>query len=188
MSTIIAAGLGTLTASNTATIVDPQTPANGIARLSPLVSFAPVTASGTSVDFVGIPSWARRIIVVFNGISMASTSSPLLQLGSGSVTTSGYLAYASYAGSGTGGVTYSNGFGTSMGNAAALMYGEFYFTLSTGNTWVHSHITAVNASGTYYMMNGGGNIALPGVLDRVRITSSNGTDTFDTGTLTCYYH
>jgi hypothetical protein len=38
------------------------------------------------------------------------------------------------------------------------------------------------------MMNGGGNIALPGVLDRVRITSSNGTDTFDAGTLTCYYH
>ena len=69
MSFIKASALGPLTASNTATIVDPQTPASGSAILSPLVSFSAVSASGTSVDFIGIPSWAKRITVLFNAVS-----------------------------------------------------------------------------------------------------------------------
>lgn len=53
-----------------------------------------------------------------------------------------------------------------------------------GNTWVAS------LSGGYetiYIAVGGGSVTLSGVLDRVRITTANGTDTFDTGTVNIMY-
>ena len=94
MSFIKASALGPLTASNTATIVDPATPAGGNATLNPLVSFNPVSASGSNpITFSGIPSWAKRITVMFNGVSTNGTSQYQIQLGTGSTptyTTSGY--------------------------------------------------------------------------------------------------
>lgn len=40
------------------------------------------TTSGTTSDFTGIPSWAKKIIVMINGISTSAVSSTfMLQLG-----------------------------------------------------------------------------------------------------------
>ena len=75
MSFIKASALGPLTASNTATIVDPATPASGIATLGPLVSFAAQnTTSGANIDFTGIPSWAKRVTVSVASVSFASSA------------------------------------------------------------------------------------------------------------------
>ena len=54
---------------------------------------AQASTSGTAIDFTGIPSWAKRITVMFNGVSTNGTSNPQIQLGSGSPTTSGYTGY-----------------------------------------------------------------------------------------------
>jgi hypothetical protein len=53
----------------------------------------------------------------------------------------------------------------------------------TGNTWVSTHSASFNdGTGTYISLGNGG-LALGGVLDRVRITTVNGTDTFDAGSI-----
>ena len=56
---------------------------------------AVASTSGTSIDFTGIPSWAKRITVMFNGVSTNGTSQQLIQIGSGSVNATGYSSYFS---------------------------------------------------------------------------------------------
>jgi hypothetical protein len=189
MSTIRAAGLGTLTASNTATIVDPSTPAGGIARVGTLVSYSAVAStSGTAIDFTGIPSWARKISIVVNAVSTNGTSGMLIQIGSGSYTTSGYVSHLGAINGGTGQLKYTNGFGLDQGRGSAAVVTNGVLTLYnvSGNIWV--------ASGTtYYTNNDGamcmiaGNVTLAGTLDRVRITTTGGSDTFDAGSVNVMY-
>ena len=59
------------------------------------------TTSGTAIDFTGIPSWVKRITVMFNRMSLSGTDHFLVQIGSGSVTTSGYSSHCSYLASNT---------------------------------------------------------------------------------------
>lgn len=163
--------------SNTQTLV----PATG--TLAPLVAGTAVSASGTSVDFTGIPSWVRRITVILSGVSLSGTSSLLIQVGSGSVTTSGYLSN-SHA-TNNSGITSTAGFAGVIGTAALLAIGTFSIVNVSGNVWVSSHAYA--ASGATASVVGGGNVTLSGTLDRVRITTVNGTDTFDAGTINILY-
>jgi len=53
------------------------------------------TTSGTSIDLTSIPSWVKRITVMLNGVSTNGASIPQIQLGAGSVDTTGYNATAS---------------------------------------------------------------------------------------------
>ena len=147
---------------------------------------AVASTSGTSIDFTSIPSWAKRITVMFNGVSTNGASAPMVQLGTSSgVTTTGYLA-GGVEGATTRG-TYTTGFGTVSGSAANLIYGSYVITLITGNTWVASHNMMLYQAGVYYQLTGAGSIALGGTLDRVRITTVNGTDTFDAGSINILY-
>jgi hypothetical protein len=147
-----------------------------------IISGTAVTASGTSIDFTGIPSWVKRITVMFSGVSLNGSSNLLIQIGSGSVTTSGYVSSSATAvnASGSSGATSTAGFISSAGSAANIIYGHMVITNITSNTWVESHYHgyAVAAAST-----GGGTITLGGTLDRVRITTVNGTDAFDAGTI-----
>jgi hypothetical protein len=145
-----------------------------------LISGTAVTASGTSVDFTGIPSWVKRITVLFNGVSTSGTSLVLIQIGSGSVTTSGYLS-TSVAANGL--ISNSTaGFLQAQVMIAAQAYtGQNVITLISSNAYVSSgNFITTNANNG---MNNSGSITLGGTLDRVRITTVNGTDTFDAGTI-----
>ena len=150
---------------------------------------AVASTSGTSIDFTSIPSWVKRITVMFNGVSTNGTSNVQIQIGAGSITTTGYLSYSAYAGSTnvSAGVGFTTGFGISLGNAANLYSGHFVFTNISGNAWVGSFVVGYNTSGIYYVATGGGSITLGGALDRVRITTVNGTDTFDAGSINILY-
>ena len=149
------------------------------------------TASGTAVDFTGIPSWVKRITVMFASVSTNGGSPPLIQLGdSGGIETTGYNAYGISVtnASGFGGLASTAGF--IMGNAntgTALLGGTYTLqTLDNGVTWAGSGMTCWGSSGdriTY----GAGNKALSATLDRLRITTVNGTDTFDAGTINIMY-
>jgi hypothetical protein len=151
--------------------------------LSPLVSATAVTASGTSVDFTGIPSWAKRITVMLSGVSTNGTSNIQVQIGAGSVTTSGYNSSASTA---TVAVNVTSGFIiTAQLTAATTQNGICVITTLGSNAWVSSGNSAFNnASATNVS---GGSIALGGTLDRIRITTVNGTDTFDAGSINIMY-
>ena len=185
MSTIRTSNFGPLT-GNTAIVVDPSTPTNGIARVSPLVSFAAVAStSGTSVAFTGIPSWARRITVMLQGVS--TTGSQLgIQLGTSSgFVTSGYLGSC---GDGGTPLLYSSTFLASPGfgaGGAYVAHGMFILTNVSGNSWVEQHTGGrSDTAQTFY---GGGSIALSGTLTQLRLTAPNGTDTFDAGTVNVMY-
>jgi hypothetical protein len=146
---------------------------------------AVASTSGTSIDFTGIPSTAKRITVIFNEVSTNGSSNILIQVGAGSVTTSGYVS--TYFGvSGTTGQTNSSSLGIIVFNGAAsyVTSGFIQFVNISGNTWIVSG----SYKGTTSTANSSaGSIALSGTLDRVRITTANGTDTFDAGSINILY-
>ena len=151
---------------------------------------AVASTSGTSIDFTSIPSWVKRVTVIFNGVSLSGTSSILMQLGVGSTpTTSGYTASQMYwlqPASGYGGANSTNGFPTQMGSATYVMYGTMVFNLLNSNTWIGGG-TLMNQITIAYMTTSNGSIALGGSLGMVRITTVNGTDTFDAGSINILY-
>ena len=142
------------------------------------------TITVVAVDFLNIPSWVKRITVMFNGVSTSGTSNNLVQLGAGSITATGYLA-GSKETSGTGSA-YTTGFGIQTASAAAIIYGHMIFTLAGSNLWIASHVIYLSQTSSY-LIGGGGSVTLGGTLDRVRITTVNGTDTFDAGTINIMY-
>ena len=147
---------------------------------------AVASTSGTSIDFTGIPSWVKRITVMFNGVSTSGSSNPIVQIGSGSVLTTGYTSASAISPS-PGGVVFTTGYGLNTGNALNFSYGTMVITLVSGNIWVASHGLGIIQSGAGYTLVGGGTVSLGGALDRVRITTVNGTDTFDAGSINILY-
>ena len=149
---------------------------------------AQATTSGTSIDFTTIPSWVKRITVVLNGVSNSAGAGALMvQLGAGSVETTGYVSSAVYAaGTNTvGGLTFTNGFGGTTALAAStLVSGVITLVNISGNNWVASGVLHPQGLGCYSCS---GSKTLSGVLDRLRITFHNGTDTFDAGSVNIIY-
>jgi hypothetical protein len=146
------------------------------------------STSGTSIDFTSIPSWVKRVTIMLNGVSTNGTSNPQIQIGAGSVDTSGYNSFSSFQGS-TVTASYSLTSGFSFGGQSAgnILYGSVVLTLIGSNTWIQSLSGALNGTGVPYSLSGGGSKALSGTLDRIRITTVNGTDTFDAGSINILY-
>lgn len=143
---------------------------------------AVASTSGTSIDFTSIPSWVKRITVMFVGVSTSGSSSVQIQIGSGTFTTSGYLG-AVTSGSTT---NMSSGFLTSNGGIGAdIRHGQATIVLATTNTYVMTYTGAYSNSAT--TVGAGASVVIGGTLDRVRITTVNGTDTFDAGTINILY-
>ena len=69
------------------------------------------STSGTSIDFTGIPSWVKRVTVMFNGVSTSGTSAPQIQIGSGAFVSSGYSGTNTWVGpSSVASAVLANGF------------------------------------------------------------------------------
>jgi hypothetical protein len=165
--------------------------ANGVAtELRPLVLMtAQNSTSGTNIDFTGIPSWVKRVTVTFNGVSTNGVNHVLIQFGtSGGFQTTGYFSYAGYIqASSVGAVSSTAGAIVTLGVATVFVTGPVFFTNHSGNTWMVSGVTAVETTTTDYVQMMGGGFTLSGVLDRVRITTVGGTDTFDAGSINVMY-
>jgi hypothetical protein len=150
---------------------------------------AQASTSGTSIDFTGIPSWVKRVTVMFSAVSTNGTSVVLFQLGAGSFTTTGYNSNAVYIQSGGAvqGTQYTTGFGTINNAAFNLRTGAVVFVNHSVNVWVCTGVIGIedNTTGGTTTMNG--KINLPGTLDRLRVTTVNGTDTFDAGSINILY-
>jgi len=147
---------------------------------------AVASTSGTSIDFTSIPSWVKRITVMFNGVSTNGSSNLQIQLGSGSITTTGYVSFACYVSNGAVNATaVTTGFHLNDAAATATRYGTMVISNISSNNWVGNHSMMDYASSI--ALNGGGGVTLSGTLDRVRITTVNGTDTFDAGTINILY-
>ena len=146
------------------------------------------STSGTSIDFTGIPTWVKRITVMFNSVSTSGTSITQIQIGSGSVTTSGYATNTTQfvdAGAVSSAVA-SSGFTCLTSNAAGYnLIGNIQICNISSNTWVANGVLGMSTTARSSYL--AGFIALGGTLDRVRITTVNGTDTFDAGSINILY-
>ena len=152
------------------------------------------TTSGTSIDFAppsaGIPSWAKRITIMFSGVSTNGTSTLLVQIGdSGGIETTGYESEAWYDNSVGGFETSTAGFIVEATNAAsfstARRFGTMQIVNLSGNNWVSTSNIYLAVHNT--VNSGAGGKTLSGVLDRIRLTSSTGTDVFDAGSVNILY-
>ena len=150
---------------------------------------AVASTSGTSIDFTGIPSWVRRITVMFSGVSTNGTSNLQIQLGdSGGVETTGYLCTSTtIQGTAVGTLAFTAGFGIRYDSAAGVRHGAVTLSLlnSSTNAWAAAGVLAT--SDTAGTIQTAGSKALSDVLDRIRITTVNGTDTFDAGSINILY-
>ena len=150
----------------------------------PYTSFTTTTYN----DFTGIPSWVKRITVNFSGISSNGTSGFEIRLGD-----SGGIEATGYAGGGTrfsttasAGAASTTGFLINANLAVNEVHGSLTICLVTGNTWVASGCFG-GPSATSFMWFTGGGKTLSDTLTQLRVATSNGTDTFDAGTINIMY-
>lgn len=157
----------------------------------PLTHGSPVaTASGTEKDITGIPSWARIVRVAIAGVSLSGTALIRFRLGtSGGFATSGYTGAASVISAGAATVQLSAGFDiyTNVPNAGYAYSGsiEFVCVDPTNDIWTASGTFAAGTVTWTHTV--AGHIDLSGTLTQIRLTTSNGTDTFDAGTINYHY-
>ncbi len=177
----ITTGLNTTFAG---TVTATGTVAGSTGTLYPLTSGTAVAStSGTAIDFTGIPSWVKRITVMFNGVSTNGSSQLFIQIGSGSVETSGYVANAWTQN--TNSNSQTTGFVLTATVAAATTFsGTAVITTLGSNVWVCQSVLGGSSA---YVSVSGGTKTTSGTLDRVRITTSTGTDTFDAGSINILY-
>ena len=144
------------------------------------------TTSGTFKDFTSIPNWVKRITVMFQGVSTSGTSPLRVQLGSGTITTTGYVVSGNnmYATNQYQTSAATTGFAITDGSAGDFRTGHLVLTNMSGNTWIGSGSFSGGNGNCMYVQ---GLITLASVLDTIRITTVNGTDTFDAGSVNILY-
>lgn len=141
----------------------------------------PTSPASSSIDFTGIPSWVKRITVIFSGLSLSSTADILVQLGdAGGIEATGYISTSATAAANSSSTT---GFVIRVAAAANVLSGIATIQNVTGNSWVCSHSTKVATTATPC---GGGDKTLSDTLTQIRITTTS-TDTFDAGTVNIMY-
>lgn len=147
------------------------------------------TTSGTERDFA-IPAWAKHIRVMLQGVSLSGSALLRFRLGTaGGIVTSGYLGAGSVIAAVV--ATLNQTAGWDIYNSApanADVYtGSIEITQldATNNIWVASGVFAQTSSARTYTVSG--QVTLSGALTTLRITTSNGTDTFDAGSINILY-
>ena len=161
-----------------------------VGSASAITSGTAVSASGTSITYSSIPSWVKRITVIFNGVKTNGTSYRQVQLGSGSTTTSGYTTSTAVWTTNASNLSPTTGFylGSASGGSDTF-YGHMVLTLlsPSANTWTASYWTTF-ASGQQWVGTGmTGAVSLSGTLDRVVLTTVNGTDQYNAGQVNIFY-
>ena len=195
--TVTAVGSGTIavgqnitgtgvTAGTVITALGTGTGGTGTYTVSASQTVASTTITIVGVDFLNIPSWVKRITVIFDQVSTDSTSPLIVQIGdSGGIETTSYVSQGILNTSTNNAFTSTTSF--ALGDVAGATYsyqGHMVITLLTGTTWVASALVPAGAGQTVTMA---GTKTLSATLDRVRITTVSGTPTFDAGQVNIMY-
>jgi len=147
------------------------------------------STSGNSITFSSIPSWVKRVTVMFNGVKTSGSSIPiiLLQTSGGTVST-GYLSYG-----------WSNNASSSDGNTTGFYLAGIWATSSalngmcsltllnpSTNLWVENSVAGGGTSSANKSISMG-NVTLSSALTGIVIQAANGTDTFSAGSINILY-
>jgi hypothetical protein len=149
---------------------------------------AVASTSGTSISYTSIPSWVKRISVMYSGVSTSGSSHWQIQIGSGSYVTSGYAGIYLYNNGASGAAANpTTGFVSFHDTPSNLRSGIHTLSLldSSTNTWAMNGFLGNTESG--YIFYTAGSIALSGSLTQLRVTTVNGTDTFTAGKINILY-
>ena len=146
------------------------------------------STSGTAINFTDIPSWAKKITIMLVGVSTNGTDSYLIQLGdSGGYETTGYLGASTQMSSSVSTVNATAGFQISQGDATNVIHGAITLSLqdAANNTWVATGQVAYSSSAAQVLLSGSKSTSA--TLDRLRVTTTGGTNTFDAGKMNILY-
>ena len=143
---------------------------------------AVASTSGTSIAFTGLPNWIKRITIMLNGVSTNGGSPVIVQFGTGATptyTTTGYV-------SGNTTVNTTVGLYVHTGvNAADTRLGNCVLTHFGNNIWNSAAVGGFgNGGGT---STAGGYVSIGATITAIRITTVNGTDAFDAGSVNILY-
>jgi len=147
------------------------------------------TTSTASIDFLDIPSGVKEITIMLKGVSSNGTSRYMIQLGdaTGGIENSGYTGQAHNQGA-SGAVANSSGFNIQQAaSAGELWSGAMILVLEKASTfsWISTGLfndgTTVTSSQTM------GAKSLSHELDRIRLTTAGGSETFDAGAISIQY-
>lgn len=188
--------VGGTSSGDIVTIDDTQTLTNKTIQGGTLTSSSvKATTSGTTIDFNDVPSWAKKITIMFEGVSANSSTDFYIQLGD--ATSFESTGYVMVAGKLTGTNNCAIGYGTSPGfHIGNILYteGGLYgaVTLSlideSTYTWVASGVVSsydpLNVNVT--TLTSSGSKSTTGALTRLRLYNT-GAVTFDAGKMNVLY-
>ena len=195
----IAATANTALSNSTAAVATANAAARIVSSTAKLYNWNGLITN-TTLDFTGIPSWAKRITVNLVGISTNGTSAEIIRIGDSSgFSASSYVGTMSFL---TGGGV-SGGFGVNSlsdsfnlmaqtaSTATNLLTGqvtiEFVGAASGFDFWVASGVISRIDAGTTFQKFVAGYKGLTGTLDRVQLTTLTGTAAFDGGLVNITY-
>ena len=142
------------------------------------------TTSGAAITLPSIPSWVKKISIMFIDLSTTGTSDYLIQIGSGSIDTTGYISTSTYISSGSGvPVSSTIGFNLHQLQAGGSYTGHLTLEHFGNNIWVSTAF--IGSAGA--LCTNAGNKTLVGVLDSMQLTTVSGTETFDAGSVNIRY-
>jgi hypothetical protein len=168
------------------TITFPDASGESLLQGRALTLMTAVTASGTSVDFTGIPSWAKRITVMFNGLSLSGVDNMLIQFGSTSgIENTGYVCSTAITSSIVATTFTTTGIYMGLNAAARALQGELVVNKLSGLSNSLVYMGSFN-DGVANAQTVSGSKTLSNVINTIRI-KPNGTDTFDAGTINVMY-
>lgn len=155
---------------------------NSIARRQ---TTKPQTLTGVFVDSPAIPSWCKKVAAVLNGASLSGTALMLFRAidSTAAVISSGYVSVGfNSTSTAVSNLAQTTGFSFSASQTAAgIISGKAEFLCDNLQSIVCSIEMVDSANTTSHK--GGGKVTLSNTLSNIRVTSSNGTDTFDAGTV-----
>ena len=160
--------------------------ATGFGSAGPTLGTPVASTSGTAIDFTSIPAGTKSITIACSGVSTTGSSRVIVQIGdAGGIESSGYLGTAVRTGIAE--VNPTDGFGCGADFGASVTFqGIAHLILldAATFTWVYS---AKMGRHDTYTLQGAGAKSLSAELDRVRITTQGGSNTFDAGKINIQY-
>jgi microcystin-dependent protein len=154
---------------------------------SSFVLLAEQSASGTEVEFTGIPADAQEITVMFRGVSLNANNNMLVQLGySNSWIASGYVSNSENT-NGSDEAHSTNGFAIFGSSGSAEFHGSMIINKSSSSSYTEiGEFRKANSGGCHAR---GSLSSVSGAVERLKVTimNQNNQDAFDAGTISVSY-
>ena len=178
-------GIGTATPASTLEVngsFSTTSASIGGTAIYPLTRATDILATGSYVDFTGIPSWVKRITIIFNYVSTNGSDELLVRIGDSSgVAATGYISEASDR---AGDSTSTSGFIVTVSSSStSSVIGSVVLHNYADTSWISSGVLSISS----LVASSAGSKQLASALTTVRITTTGGTNTFDLGAINIMY-